>query len=155
MRAAVVCAAVTVGLFLLTLVMVGKPVLDDVREATPPTPSTLVVELVSTTVKPPAAVARTAPIPVMVREAFARFGPVVAGQAVRVADCETGGTFNPRARSGSHYGLFQISRRWHDARVRRLGFTWTQMTQVGPNVAVAIDIYRESGWVPWTCRRVL
>jgi hypothetical protein len=91
-------------------------------------------------------------VPAVIRAGFARFGAAVAEQAVRVSSCETGGTFNPAAVNGAHAGLFQISRTYHADRVRRLGFTWDQMFTVEPNVAVAADIYAESGWGPWTCR---
>lgn len=92
-------------------------------------------------------------VPDAIRAGFARFGTAVAEQAVRVAYCES--THNPAARNGAHYGLFQISSTWHDARVHRHGFTWERMTEVGPNITVAVDIYAEQGWGPWTCRRVL
>ena len=88
----------------------------------------------------------------LIREGFARFGPDVAEQAVRVAACETGQTFDPGATNGSHRGLFQISTRWHAERVARLGFTLDQLWQARPNIAVAADLYSESGWGPWECR---
>lgn len=128
----------------------------------PPKPSTTTtthVRLVPSTTT--TAVARSAPseresnssqVQFTIRRAFARFGAEVAEEAVRVSGCETGGTWNPAARNGAHAGLFQLSRTYHEDRARRLGFTWEQMFQVEPNIAVAVDIYRESGWTPWTCR---
>lgn len=103
-----------------------------------------------------ASVSRPAPagdIPAAIRAGFARFGPAVAEQAVRVSSCETGGTFDPTVVNASgHTGLFQISRRYHEARVNRLGFTWDQMREAWPNITVAADLYAEQGWRPWTCR---
>lgn len=93
----------------------------------------------------------------MIRAGFARFGPDVAEQAIRVAGCEstgdeTGQRLNPQAVNGPHAGLFQLSRTYHEARATRLGFTWAQMFEPGPNIAVAADIFGESRWGPWTCR---
>lgn len=91
----------------------------------------------------------------IVREVFGRFGPVVADEAVRVASCETGGTFDPNATNGQHLGLFQISRAYHADRVQRMGYLWAQLADPEVNALVAADIYAESGWGPWTCRRAL
>lgn len=89
----------------------------------------------------------------IIREVFgSRFGWAVAEQAVRVAGCETGGTYNPAVTSGSHTGLFQISWRWHSARVLGLGYTREDLKDPWINSLVAADIYGESGWGPWTCR---
>lgn len=86
-----------------------------------------------------------------IREGFARFGPAVAEQAVDVADCESLG-LNPHATGDAgERGLFQIHPKYHQDRIRRLGFTWDQMYEVGPNIAVAVDLYAEQGWSPWTC----
>lgn len=94
----------------------------------------------------------------MIRAGFARFGPAVAEEAVRVAGCEstgdeTGNNLNEAAKNGPHAGLFQLSRIYHEERARRLGFTWDQMFQAGPNIAVAVDLFAEQGsWSPtWTC----
>ena len=77
------------------------------------------------------------------------FGPA-GNKAVAVARCES--RLIPTARNGVHAGLFQLSRHWHEGRARRLGFAWAQMYEAGPNIAVALDLYREAGWSPWTCR---
>ena len=97
--------------------------------------------------------AATGDVPNLIRSVFGRFGPTVAEQAVRVFGCESG--FNPAARNGQHAGLAQLSKQYQEARARRLGFTWDQMFEPIPNLTVAADIYGESGWRPWTCRRVL
>jgi hypothetical protein len=86
----------------------------------------------------------------VIRAGFARFGPAVAEQAVRVARCES--TLNPQATNGHHAGLFQVAEPYHRARITRLGFTWAQMLEPAPNTAVAADLYAESGWQPWSCR---
>lgn len=99
----------------------------------------------------PAAV--TGDIPNLIRQGFARFGQAVAEQAVRVSGCETGRTYDPAVvNSSGHTGLFQLSPRYHTARAQKLGFTWDQMRQAVPNIAVAADLYAEQGWRPWTCR---
>lgn len=103
-------------------------------------------------------VARSAPIysgsiPDAIRAGFARFGPVVAEEAVRVSECETAGSFNPKATgSQGERGLFQIHPKYHQERIKRLGFSWDRMYEVGPNITVAADLYAEQGWGPWTCR---
>lgn len=73
------------------------------------------------------------------------------GTALRVARCES--TMRPDAvgRAGER-GLMQVHP-VHRARIERLGYTWDQMLQPGPNLAVAHDLYREQGWRPWTCAR--
>jgi hypothetical protein len=89
----------------------------------------------------------------VIREVFVRFGLDVAEQAVRIAGCETGGTYNPAVvNSSGHTGLFQLAPRYHTARAQRLGFTWDQMREARPNALVAADLYAEQGWRPWTCR---
>ena len=126
----------------------------------PPKPPATTSSSTSTSLSPPTSVppvARTAPmkpaptgdVAAIIRAGFARFGPDVAEQAVRVAQCES--TLNPAATNGHHAGLFQIAEPYHRARIARLGFTWAQMLEAGPNVAVAADLYGESGWQPWSC----
>jgi hypothetical protein len=90
----------------------------------------------------------------IIRYWFAEFGQTVADQAVAISWCETGGTLDPTVVNASgHTGLFQISRIYHEERVRRLGFTWDQLTDPAVNAIVAADIYREDGdWRQWTCR---
>jgi hypothetical protein len=79
-------------------------------------------------------------------------------KAIAVARCESG--LRPDAVNGQHRGLMQISIYWHwtrprelgrVSRIERLGYTPDDMLSVGPNLAVAVDIYREQGWQPWTC----
>lgn len=74
-----------------------------------------------------------------------------ASFGVRLARCES--TLNPTARNGTHIGLFQLAKRYHETRARRLGFTWSQMTQSTPNAVVAHDLFREQGRTPWLASR--
>jgi hypothetical protein len=92
---------------------------------------------------------RLAPKPVGVRGIICQvFGRECAG-AIRVADCETGGTFDPRivSSNGLYFGIFQ-----QGAYSRaRYGFGWDAWTQ-----ARAAKRHRDAeGWSPWpTCSRV-
>jgi len=45
-------------------------------------------------------------------------------------------------------GLMQIHP-IHIPRIQRLGYTWAQMYEVGPNLAVAFDLWSEQGTRPW------
>jgi hypothetical protein len=104
--------------------------------------------------------ASAAPVGVLqdkIRAGFARFGPHVAEQAIRVAGCEstgdeTGQHLDERAVNGQHAGLFQLSRTYHEERARRLGFDWPRMFEAEPNITVAVDLFAEQQWRPWTCR---
>lgn len=86
----------------------------------------------------------------VIREGFARFGADVAEEAVRVGWCES--RHVPTARNGVHVGVMQLSETFHRERAARLGFTWEQMTEARPNIAVAADLYAEKGWQPWSCK---
>ena len=91
------------------------------------------------------------PVEDLIRLRFIQLGgPSVAEQAVRVARCES--HLDPAARSGAHWGLFQISDRYHGARVERLGYSWPDLLRAGPNIEVAADLFMEQGWTPWSCR---
>lgn len=103
--------------------------------------------------KPLAVPPARAEIVAAIRRGFARFGPAVAEQAVRVSYCETAETFDPHSTGAEgERGLFQIHPKWHQDRIARLGFTWDDMYDVEANIAVAVDIYSESRWGPWSCR---
>lgn len=61
--------------------------------------------------------------------------------------CES--TFDPGAEGkAGERGLTQIAF-VHIDRIHRLGFTWAQMYEVGPNLAVAYDLWSEQGERPW------
>lgn len=85
---------------------------------------------------PPAQLTRT------VQAVFGRY----AAQALRVADCETGGSYSTRARNGQYLGLFQMGS-WERSRYGH-----------GPTVlAQAQAAYRYftatgSDWSPWACK---
>jgi hypothetical protein len=122
----------------------------------PPPPAPVTTMVPSTSMPRAHETAPIKPTPIagevadIIRAGFARFGPAVAEQAVRVARCES--TLNPTATNGHHAGLFQVAEPYHRARIARLGFTWAQMLEPAPNTAVAADLYAESGWQPWSCR---
>lgn len=101
--------------------------------------------------RPQHAAGATGEVPDLIRSVFARFGAVVAEQAVRVAKCESG--FKPTARLGPNVGVFQMNGQYHRARAARLGFTWEQIaSEAVPNITLAADLYADSGWGPWSCR---
>lgn len=71
-------------------------------------------------------------------------------QALAVSGCESG--WRPRiVGAAGELGLFQIHpvHRWRfDARFGPAADPF----DAGQNAAVALDIYREEGWTPWSCR---
>jgi hypothetical protein len=76
------------------------------------------------------------------------FGPY-CGQALAVADCETGGTFSVWAVNGQYVNLFQMG--YHERRV----YGWH--VAGSPPIVAARAAYRyfaASGfdWSPWTCK---
>lgn len=93
----------------------------------------------------------------LIRAEFARFGPVVAEQAVRVAGCEstgdeTGERIDPNATgSQGEVGMFQLHPDYQAARAAKFGWVMTDLYDPAKNVAVAADLYAESGWSQWTC----
>lgn len=72
------------------------------------------------------------------------FGPY-ASQAMRVAGCETGGTYDPRAHNGQYLGIFQMG---EYARTK-YGHGPSWLVQA----AAAYLYFTESGrrWGPWSC----
>lgn len=73
------------------------------------------------------------------------FGPY-ASQAIRVAYCETGGTFNIYARNGQYLGLFQMG-----ASERRLyGHGWNVWDQARSAYRYFVASGRD--WSPWSCK---
>ncbi|HVM69556.1 MAG TPA: hypothetical protein VM204_06945 [Gaiellaceae bacterium] len=67
-----------------------------------------------------------------------------ADGAIRVARCETGGTFSVYARNGQYLGLFQMG-----AYARaRYGHSWTALGQA----RAAYRYFQDAGWSPWQCR---
>ncbi len=85
--------------------------------------------------------------PDAVRLAFRGTG--VAERMVRISWRES--RWNPTARNprSSARGCLQILTATHAKRIRRLGFTVRQMTEAGPNAAVARSLYDDAGLSPW------
>lgn len=72
-------------------------------------------------------------------------------EALNVARCESG--YDPHARTGSHWGLFQLSREYHKDRAEKLGYDWDRdIEDPGKNTRVAFSLYKDEGWTPWVCR---
>lgn len=122
----------------------------------PPTTSTTEAEVKPVQPAPATVPVSAAQVAALVREVFGQEGAVVAEQALRVVDCETGGTWDPRSYNGKYgaSGLFQIVPRYHRWRAEALGYTWEQVaTGVRPNIEVAFMIWSESrSWKAWDCR---
>ena len=84
-------------------------------------------------------------------ELIAKYWPGNDQQALSVARCES--NYDESARNGSHYGVFQLSRRYHEHRARELGYDWDSVAiDAGKNTRVAWSLYQDSGWGPWECR---
>ena len=79
-------------------------------------------------------------------EICAAFGPRCS-EAIEVARCETGGTFDVYARNGRYWGIFQVSDHW---RRTISGFAWSARAQARH----AYKVFRRTGstWAHWTCR---
>lgn len=71
------------------------------------------------------------------------------GTALSVSSCESG---DDRLAEDNHSsgarGTFQIHP-IHEGLVMEMGYTWGDMLEVGPNVAVAYQLYSGGGWYPW------
>ena len=74
-------------------------------------------------------------------------------EALAIVNCES--RFHPNSVGGvGERGLFQVHP-IHRKRIERLGYSWDDMFNPYKNVNVAYDIFKEQGWNPWTCKRVL
>lgn len=113
----------------------------------PPPPTTTTTRPTTTTAPPPAA---TGSVPDAIRQGFARFGPAVAEQAVRVAWCESEHVERATGALGER-GVLQLHP-VHRELAARLGYTWDEMYLAGPNAVVAAALYESEGWRPWACR---
>lgn len=72
--------------------------------------------------------------------------------ALNVAWCES--SMNPEARNGSHYGLYQLAKRFHESKAADLGYTWSEVaTEARPNAEVALQLYRQQGARPWAASK--
>lgn len=84
----------------------------------------------------------------LIRQTF----PETPEKAVRIARCES--RFDPTAVSpdGANWGVMQVNV-VHKGLAAAMGYSWGQMLQVLPNLAVARAVYdRAGGWGPWSCR---
>ena len=73
-----------------------------------------------------------------------------ATDAPAVIQCES--RWDPAAISPTgDYGLLQLNKRWQEGRANRMGYEWSQMLEPEPNIRVAIAIWEEQSWRPWTC----
>jgi len=79
---------------------------------------------------------------VAIRLVFGRY----ADQAIRVADCETGGSFSTTARNGQYLGLFQMGTYARG----RYGHGRTALEQAQAAYRYFVDSGRN--WGPWECK---
>jgi hypothetical protein len=75
-----------------------------------------------------------------------------AGEATRVAQCESG--MNPGAVSpgGGNHGLFQINNVHRASFERVTGQPWPAVYSAYFNAEFARWLYDQQGWRPWSCR---
>ncbi len=84
-------------------------------------------------------------------EAIAVLFPDNAGEATRIADCESSMDPNAVSRTNDH-GLFQINA-VHQADFERVtGQPWSAVYDPYWNSVFAKHLYDTQGWQPWTCR---
>lgn len=76
------------------------------------------------------------------RAVFGRY----AGQAIRVAGCETGGTYSTTARNGQYLGLYQMGS-WER---RTYGHGSTALAQTRAAYRYFVATGRD--WSPWECK---
>lgn len=80
------------------------------------------------------------------REAiYATFG-VYADQAMRVSDCETGGTYSPSSANGQYLGIFQMGD--NERATYGHGPSWLEQAQAAYRYFVASG----RDWSPWECK---
>jgi hypothetical protein len=72
-------------------------------------------------------------------------------EALAVASCESGLRPDATGRLGER-GVFQITQRWHEGRFTARGWTWADAYDAAKNVAIAYEIWTESGWSQWSCK---
>jgi hypothetical protein len=69
-----------------------------------------------------------------------------ASQAIRVASCETGGTFDTNARNGQYLGLFQMG----SYERATYGHSATALGQA--KAAYRYFVASGKDWSPWSCK---
>lgn len=130
---------------------VGFPAGNDVRRVVEPTPTARpaaqVGEVsVTSAPVPPTPIPQGAPSG-SVEEIICSY-PWDCTTAVRVADCETGGTFNPYATG------HEDERGWFQIRFNHWGKPQCDPAYLYDpvyNTACAYSIWVEQGWSPWSC----
>ena len=96
----------------------------------------------------PAKAADTVPFVVALDQPAVDVPVPFAEQAAARAHCES--TWRARAVNPSGAtGLYQIMP-VHTKRIERLGYSWPDMLDPVANTRIAIDIWREQSWRPWT-----
>jgi hypothetical protein len=66
--------------------------------------------------------------------------------ALRIAKCESGLNPNAYNKSGAS-GIFQIIPKWHKDKIKGRNIFDKEV-----NIEVAYEIFKSSGWNPWTCK---
>ncbi len=81
------------------------------------------------------------------------FPALQVNTAMRVLNCETGGTGNPNSynESSGASGLFQHLPKYWTERSRKAGWAGADIMDPEANVAVAAWLQRTGGWRHWTC----
>lgn len=70
-----------------------------------------------------------------------------------VADCETGGTFDPKAVSpGGHQGLYQHDPQYWPARAASYGHKGASALDGYSAINVTIQFVQDFGWEAWQCQ---
>jgi Transglycosylase SLT domain len=80
------------------------------------------------------------------------FGPL-AGQAMGVAQCESGLDPNAVSAGGGNWGLFQINTVHSGDFEAVTGHSWSEVLDPYLNATYAAYLYNQSGgWGPWACK---
>ena len=71
-------------------------------------------------------------------------------KAVQVATCESGLNASAVSPGGGNFGLFQINK-VHEPQLKKMGYSWSEITNPVVNARLARVIYNTSGWSAWSC----
>lgn len=75
-------------------------------------------------------------------------------QALKIAQCESNFDENAVGPLGE-LGLFQIYYKYHRKNLDKLGFVKDDLYNPVVSTTYALELFKEAGWKPWTCRKVL
>lgn len=77
--------------------------------------------------------------------------PGMESKALSVVQCESG--MNPNAYNpNGYYGLFQLSKYFHERTANSMGYSWSQIFDPYVNARVARVVFNQAGgWGPWAC----